>query len=494
MEDDHPVFRSLDIIERRITEKLTVEHIAGSVFFSKYHYGRLFRELVGDSVMEYVTKRKLSLAGQALLQTDAAVVDVALAFGYESREGFTRSFKAYMGVTPTEYCKYHLTAISHTIVKERYMMMYSKTTDEILRALNHFIAKARELAVYARKCELSSYATFWDETAGFTDQLADKLEKVLRRITVIAEHPDEITQRLTILNTVEKITFETQVLAFHTGLTVARAKPEDSQAMQPLCEKYADLAHASALTTHKIANFLHELALFIFDDMRKTAADKIDQVIQAGKAAADGITGYSYIKDEIVALVNAINAIPMEDMSLTHLENSLFRLQILSFAVATDVLRSGGAYKVMFDGLGLFKERLEESVDFFHTLPKSEAYPAAVPEFRKQLTEIAFQGNILLFYTRGEASDEKLGIYISPAQKSVFAAIGEKINEMIMYAHNATDENAYSEIIDRLREIQTAMDDEADDLKEKGGAVRFLANEFKRLADSVEEMQKRYVF
>ena len=105
IKDEHSVFRSLEIIESRITEKLTVESIAAGVFFSKYHYQRLFREIVGDSVMEYVTKRKLSLAGKALLETDADIIDIAMDYGYESRDVFSRSFKAYMGVSPSEYRK-----------------------------------------------------------------------------------------------------------------------------------------------------------------------------------------------------------------------------------------------------------------------------------------------------------------------------------------------------------------------------------------------------
>ena len=105
MFNGNPISRSLEIIESQISEKLTVEYIASRVYFSKFHYQRLFRETVGDSVMEYVTKRKLTLAGQELLETDAAIVDIAEKFGYDSREGFSRSFKAHMGVTPGEYRK-----------------------------------------------------------------------------------------------------------------------------------------------------------------------------------------------------------------------------------------------------------------------------------------------------------------------------------------------------------------------------------------------------
>ena len=66
MEKENPVFRSLELIESRILEKLTVEDIASGVYFSRNHYQRLFREIVGNSVMEYVTKRKLTLAGRTL--------------------------------------------------------------------------------------------------------------------------------------------------------------------------------------------------------------------------------------------------------------------------------------------------------------------------------------------------------------------------------------------------------------------------------------------
>ncbi|MCL2577269.1 MAG: AraC family transcriptional regulator [Defluviitaleaceae bacterium] len=83
MEDKDSILRSLEIIENQISEKLTVGHIANSVHFSKFHYQRLFREMVGDSVMEYVTKRKLTLADKELLETSTAVVDIAVKFGYD---------------------------------------------------------------------------------------------------------------------------------------------------------------------------------------------------------------------------------------------------------------------------------------------------------------------------------------------------------------------------------------------------------------------------
>jgi AraC family transcriptional regulator len=82
MENKNPIFRSLEIIENRITKKLTVENIAADIYISKHYYMRLFRELVGDSVMEYVIRRKLTLVGKVLLSTQTSILDIALDFGY----------------------------------------------------------------------------------------------------------------------------------------------------------------------------------------------------------------------------------------------------------------------------------------------------------------------------------------------------------------------------------------------------------------------------
>jgi len=252
LDNENPVFRSLELIENRISEKLTVEYIASGVYFSKYHYGRLFREIVGNSVMEYVTKRKMTLAGRALLETDATIIDIALEYGYDSREGFTRSFKAYMGVTPTDYRKYGLASISQKTVKERSVMIYSKTTDDILRELNGFIAKAKETAECARKNDVPEYTPFWNTIADATDAYADKVKGILERITAISERPDEIGGRFAIIKVIEEIAFHSNLLALNAGLMVSREQSEQ----WPLCEKYLELAQTCVLKANKVAQFL----------------------------------------------------------------------------------------------------------------------------------------------------------------------------------------------------------------------------------------------
>lgn len=487
MNNETAVFRSLEDIENRITEKLTVGNLANNVYFSKYHYGRLFRETVGDSVMEYVTKRKLTLAGRVLLETDSTVLDIALDFGFDSHEGFTRSFKAYMGVTPTNYRKYNLTAITQKTVKERSEMTYSKTTDEIIRELNDFIVKARETANSARKGELPEYTPFWNKIADATDAHADKVKNMLTRIANIAERPDEITNRFAIIKVIEEIAFHSNLLAFNAGLTVSRGQPEDVRTQWHLCEKYLELARTSVLKTEKIVRFFNELSALVFADMRKYAAEKIQTLVDKGKSTADSVVGFSYIKHEFDAMMNALSATLYDKTTVSELEEYLFRLNIISFTAEMDIPRNP-EHKAFFDNMTAFKSYLAETVDFFRTLVLPENNPAIERTTRKRFLDIAFQGNVLLFYTKGELSDERLGCLLSSEQKAVLDEICSKIDGFIQFTHQSTDETAYKQIADRLYDIHTDMTKEADNLKEHGGAVRFLANEFKGLANGVMKM------
>ncbi|MCM1190458.1 MAG: AraC family transcriptional regulator [bacterium] len=120
MNNKDPVFRSLAVIEENIQKKLTVESLARSIHLSGSRYQRLFREAVGDSVMSYVIRRRLALAAADLAETDESILDIALKYGYDSHEVFTRSFRAHMGVSPREYRKHRLSVCPEKTRKEKY--------------------------------------------------------------------------------------------------------------------------------------------------------------------------------------------------------------------------------------------------------------------------------------------------------------------------------------------------------------------------------------
>lgn len=89
-------------IEENITEDLTAGRIAEEVHISAFYFQRGFSMLCGYTVSEYVRMRRLSLAGEELLSSDVKVIDLAMKYGYDSPDSFTRAFTRFHGSTPTD--------------------------------------------------------------------------------------------------------------------------------------------------------------------------------------------------------------------------------------------------------------------------------------------------------------------------------------------------------------------------------------------------------
>ena len=500
MKNEIPVFKSLEIIEARIAERLTVEAIADGVYFSKHHYSRLFREIVGSGVMEYVTKRKLTLAGRTLLETHKTVLDVALAFGYDSHEGFTRAFKTYMGVTPTDYRKYGLAAISQQSGKGRNTIKYSNTTDEIIRELNELVVKAKELAADMRKCQTKWLKAFWDGMAVKTDAQADAIKAVLERVANIAEYPDEINNRFDIIQTLEDCAFMFNIMAFHAAVNaVGRMGTEETDIHAPLSERIRDLAYQSAMKCKKIHTFLNELSALIFEDMRQTAAGKIQDVVAKGKAASEPIARYyPYIHNEIMRIVTMLSDMSIKQITARLLDDCAFMAKVVAFSADIDVLRSGGKDAELFAGYPAFVESLENARDFFGSLPVSmpePSAPSAKSEWAKFLDDIAFQCGILLFYLRGEI--EKItGVrmnvegFLKEEPKAAFYDMADTLQGCVDTAKRADDPSAFQTIAQEVQSVHDAMMVEVEKMGLHGGAFRVIAGELGTMAKKVERCYK----
>lgn len=98
---------SIEYIEANLFEKITPDDIARVACSSTFHYCRLFKALVGDSVMGYVRKRRLSIAAQRLACEHDDILKLALECQFESHEAFTRAFKKMFHITPKEFKTLH---------------------------------------------------------------------------------------------------------------------------------------------------------------------------------------------------------------------------------------------------------------------------------------------------------------------------------------------------------------------------------------------------
>lgn len=93
---------AVEYIERNITGDLTVSRIAKEVNISAFYFQRGFSMLCGYTVGEYVRMRRLSIAGEELLSSDEKVIDLAIKYGYDSPDSFTKAFTRFHGITPTD--------------------------------------------------------------------------------------------------------------------------------------------------------------------------------------------------------------------------------------------------------------------------------------------------------------------------------------------------------------------------------------------------------
>jgi AraC-like DNA-binding protein/predicted transcriptional regulator YdeE len=94
------VQRMIDFIERNLTREFTLEDVADRLGYSPFHCTRWFHRVLGMSLRRYIGLRRLTVAAQALRDTDRGILRVALDCGFSSQEALTRAFRREWGCTP----------------------------------------------------------------------------------------------------------------------------------------------------------------------------------------------------------------------------------------------------------------------------------------------------------------------------------------------------------------------------------------------------------
>lgn len=92
---------AMDYIEAHLEEDFRLEEVAAGVGISDLSFRQLFYALTGMTLQEYVKNRRLSEASGALLR-GCSVTDTAYRYGYQSVDGFTRAFRRWSGLLPSE--------------------------------------------------------------------------------------------------------------------------------------------------------------------------------------------------------------------------------------------------------------------------------------------------------------------------------------------------------------------------------------------------------
>lgn len=97
--------KSIMYIEENLDKEILIDDLSKIVYTSKFHFQRLFKAIVGLPVITYIRKRKLSKSLNLIKNSKMNLLEIALEFGFNSQEAFTRAFKNQFKITPGNFRK-----------------------------------------------------------------------------------------------------------------------------------------------------------------------------------------------------------------------------------------------------------------------------------------------------------------------------------------------------------------------------------------------------
>ena len=93
---------ALDFIEQHLDQPIRLEDLSRASHFSAYHFHRIFHAMLGETVNDYVTRKRMERAAYRLIRNPAlSITDVAVMGGFSSSANFAKSFKLYFGISPS---------------------------------------------------------------------------------------------------------------------------------------------------------------------------------------------------------------------------------------------------------------------------------------------------------------------------------------------------------------------------------------------------------
>jgi AraC-like DNA-binding protein len=102
---DAQMSRAINALHDDPAHRWTLQELAQHSGMSRSAFAQRFKDTVGESAMEYLTRWRMLLAGDRLTSSDDPISVIAVALGYESESAFSAAFKRVMGCSPRQYSR-----------------------------------------------------------------------------------------------------------------------------------------------------------------------------------------------------------------------------------------------------------------------------------------------------------------------------------------------------------------------------------------------------
>jgi AraC-like DNA-binding protein len=100
---DNQISRAIGAMHADPSHRWTLQELAQHAGMSRSTFAQRFRETVGETPLEYLTRWRMLVAGDRLINSRDALAETAFSVGYESESAFSTAFKRVMGVSPRQY-------------------------------------------------------------------------------------------------------------------------------------------------------------------------------------------------------------------------------------------------------------------------------------------------------------------------------------------------------------------------------------------------------
>jgi AraC family transcriptional regulator len=175
MEGIQRMLDSIEYIESNLDNDIFIDDISATACMSKFHFQRMFNMLTGYTVSEYIRNRRITVAAQELVNSRSKVIDVAMKYGYESPEAFTKAFRRIHGISPSDAKKNSQSLKAYPKLSFQIQLKGDVEMDYKIVEKNAFMVVGKSIRTTTIGGENNrKIAAFWDESnqKGFSGELA----------------------------------------------------------------------------------------------------------------------------------------------------------------------------------------------------------------------------------------------------------------------------------------------------------------------------------
>ena len=153
----------IDYIHTHLHKALTLEMLAAEMHMSVYHFHRLFKSHLQETLSAYITRQRMERAVMYLQTRDLSLQELSEKMGYDTAQSFSKAFKRYFGVSPVAFGN-TLTFNTPETTPIEDIAFIGLDEPEVLLISPMYIAYIRIIGPYGEK---ESYELGWGKLCGF---------------------------------------------------------------------------------------------------------------------------------------------------------------------------------------------------------------------------------------------------------------------------------------------------------------------------------------